>query len=155
MLGFSLFLTLPWGLPPSVWCKLGESVGNQDHKHAGTSLVVQWLRLHLPMQGTRVRSLVGELKCPTLCRGAKRLKRKEGANVFLWNLVSLHVGCVSESGPPEPGKKRVHNGLVAERGEQGERRATSQLCALPAPSASSTEDGGGDQRTHLRGWCED
>ena len=24
--------------------------------------VVQWLRLHLPMQGVRVRSLVGELK---------------------------------------------------------------------------------------------
>ena len=27
----------------------------------GTSMVVQWLRIHLPMQGTRVRSLVGEL----------------------------------------------------------------------------------------------
>ena len=79
------------------------------------------------MQGTRVRSLVGELKCPTLCRGAKRLKRKEGTNVFLWNLVSLHVGCVSESGPPEWGKKCVHNRLVAERGEQGERKATSPL----------------------------
>ena len=28
----------------------------------GTSLVVQWLRICLPMQGTRVRSLVGELR---------------------------------------------------------------------------------------------
>ena len=28
----------------------------------GTSLVVRWLRIHLPMQGTRVRSLVGELR---------------------------------------------------------------------------------------------
>ena len=27
----------------------------------GTSLAVQWLRLHLPMQGVQVRSLVGEL----------------------------------------------------------------------------------------------
>ena len=27
---------------------------------AGTSLVVQWIRLHLPMQGTRVQSLVQE-----------------------------------------------------------------------------------------------
>ena len=26
----------------------------------GTSLVAQWLRIHLPMQGTRVRSLVRE-----------------------------------------------------------------------------------------------
>ena len=49
-----------------------------------------------------------------LCRGAKRLKRKEGANVFLWNLVNLHVECVSESGPPERGKKHVHQELVAE-----------------------------------------
>ena len=28
----------------------------------GTSLVVQWLRIRLPMQGTRVQSLVGELR---------------------------------------------------------------------------------------------
>ena len=28
----------------------------------GTSLVVQWLRICLPMQGMRVRSLVGELR---------------------------------------------------------------------------------------------
>ncbi|XP_059752342.1 D-aminoacyl-tRNA deacylase 1 isoform X2 [Balaenoptera ricei] len=28
----------------------------------GTSLVVQWLRIHLPVQGTRVQSLVGELR---------------------------------------------------------------------------------------------
>ena len=28
----------------------------------GTSLVVQWLRICLPMQGTRVRSLVWELR---------------------------------------------------------------------------------------------
>ena len=29
---------------------------------AGTSLVVQWLRIHLPMQGTQVQSLVWELR---------------------------------------------------------------------------------------------
>ena len=34
-----------------------------------TSLVAQWLRIHLPMQGTRVRSLVQE--DPT-CRGATK-----------------------------------------------------------------------------------
>ena len=28
----------------------------------GTSLLVQWLRLRLPMQGVRVQSLVGELR---------------------------------------------------------------------------------------------
>ena len=32
----------------------------------GTSLVVQWLRIHLPMQGTRVPSLVGELRSHVL-----------------------------------------------------------------------------------------
>ena len=29
---------------------------------SGTSLVVQWLRIHLPMQETQVQSLVGELR---------------------------------------------------------------------------------------------
>ena len=28
----------------------------------GTSLVVQWLRIHFPMQDTQVQSLVGELR---------------------------------------------------------------------------------------------
>ena len=36
----------------------------------GTSLVAQWLRIHLPRQGTRVRALVRE--DPT-CRGATKL----------------------------------------------------------------------------------
>ena len=36
---------------------------------SGTSLVVQWLRIRLPMQGTRVRALVRE--GPT-CRGATK-----------------------------------------------------------------------------------
>ena len=35
----------------------------------GTSLVVQWLRIRLPMQGTRVQALVRE--DPT-CRGATK-----------------------------------------------------------------------------------
>ena len=37
--------------------------------HAGTSLVAQWLRIHLPMQGTQVRALVRE--DPT-CYGATK-----------------------------------------------------------------------------------
>ena len=32
----------------------------------GTSLVVQWLSICLPIQGTRVRSLVGVLRCHML-----------------------------------------------------------------------------------------
>ena len=38
-------------------------------KHMRASLVAQWLRICLPMQGTRVRALVWE--DPT-CRGATR-----------------------------------------------------------------------------------
>ena len=30
--------------------------------YIGTSPMVQWLRLHLPMQGSRVQSLAGELR---------------------------------------------------------------------------------------------
>ena len=32
----------------------------QKGRKVGTSLVVQWLRIRLPMQGTRVQSLVSE-----------------------------------------------------------------------------------------------
>ena len=38
------------------------SVLYDENKGLGTSLAVQWLRLHLPMQGVRVLSLVGELR---------------------------------------------------------------------------------------------
>ena len=38
-------------------------------KSLGTSLVAQWLRIHLPMQGTQVRALVREE--PT-CHGATK-----------------------------------------------------------------------------------
>ena len=41
----------------------------------GTSLVVQWLRIHLAMQGTQVRFLVGELN---LCAAL--------TEPLLWNL---------------------------------------------------------------------
>ena len=34
----------------------------RNTQRCGTSPVVQWLTIRLPMQGTRVRSLVGELK---------------------------------------------------------------------------------------------
>ena len=40
-----------------------------QNKRTGTSLVVQWLSIHLPTQGTRVRALVWE--DPT-CRGATK-----------------------------------------------------------------------------------
>ena len=36
------------------------------------SLVVQWLRIHLPIQGTRVRALVWE--DPTCCRATKPVR---------------------------------------------------------------------------------
>ena len=38
-------------------------------KSLGTALVAQWLRIHLPMQGTRVRALVRE--DPTFCGATK------------------------------------------------------------------------------------
>ena len=37
--------------------------------NCGTSLVVQWLRIHLPMQETQVRALVQE---DPICRGATK-----------------------------------------------------------------------------------
>jgi len=43
----------------------------RKEKMTGTSLVVQWLRICLLMQGTWVQSLVGELKFPTYCGTTK------------------------------------------------------------------------------------
>ena len=52
-------------------CKTKYNYSEQlREKHEeGTSLVVQWLRIHLPMQGTRVRALVRE--DPTCYRANK------------------------------------------------------------------------------------
>ena len=48
--------------PKTLRHKVSRALGGQGHQveAAGTSLVVQWVRLHLTMQGMRVRSLVGE-----------------------------------------------------------------------------------------------
>ena len=46
-----------------------ESQVSLKVEEGGASLVVQWLRICLPMQGTRVRAVVWE--DPT-CRGATR-----------------------------------------------------------------------------------
>ena len=52
----TLYLTL---LPDAaVWTPDSKSI---IEKRIGTSLVVQWLRIRLPMQGTWVRSLVREI----------------------------------------------------------------------------------------------
>ena len=45
---------------------------NRNKHNKGASLVAQWLRIRLPMQGTRVRALVWE--DPT-CRGATKPMR--------------------------------------------------------------------------------
>ena len=48
-----------------------------------TSLVVQWLRLHFPMQGVRVRSLVGERGSHMPhCQKTKNIKQKQYCNKF-------------------------------------------------------------------------
>ena len=49
----SLVCYSPWG------CKESDMT-ERLHLHFRTSLVVQWLRIHLPMEWTRVRSLVRE-----------------------------------------------------------------------------------------------
>ncbi|KAJ8776288.1 hypothetical protein J1605_015586 [Eschrichtius robustus] len=42
------------------------------NRRAGASLMAQWLRIRLPMQGTRVRALVRE--DPTCCRATKPMR---------------------------------------------------------------------------------
>ena len=67
-------LSAPENLMSLVWVQPGHrTFKNHPRKKKkitpGTSLVVQWLRIRLPMQGTRVRALVWE--DPT-CRGATK-----------------------------------------------------------------------------------
>ena len=55
--------------------RLGKG-GTRDKEYKdrslGASLVAQWLRIHLLMQGTQVRSLVQE--DPTCCRATKPVR---------------------------------------------------------------------------------
>ena len=49
------------------WCSCAGKVWKFLKKlKIGTPLVVKWLRIHLAMQGMRVQSLVGELRCHML-----------------------------------------------------------------------------------------
>ena len=48
---------------------VGDKEGQVSKETSRTSLVTQWLRIHLPMQGTRVRALVRE--DPTCCGATK------------------------------------------------------------------------------------
>ena len=56
-------------LTRSPWAAGGQRGDINKKGRRGTSLVAQWLRILLPMQGTRVRALVRE--DPT-CRGATK-----------------------------------------------------------------------------------
>ena len=51
---------------------MNARVGPSIKKHSWASLVVQWLRIHLPMQGTQVRALVQE--DPTCCGATKPMR---------------------------------------------------------------------------------
>ena len=49
----------------------------------GTSLAVQWLRLHLPLQGVWVQSLVGELRFPRTSQPKNQnIRQKQYCNKF-------------------------------------------------------------------------
>ena len=57
-------------VPNLAWTRASQGApGGLVKVQAGASLVAQWLRIRLPMQGTQVRALVWE--GPT-CRGATR-----------------------------------------------------------------------------------
>ena len=65
----NIFLFLICSGPPLTFLNKGTKEVAQYQKSWGASLVAQWLRICLPMQGTWVRGLVWE--DPT-CRGAAR-----------------------------------------------------------------------------------
>ena len=64
------------------------------------SLVVQWLRLHLPLQAARVQSLAGELRSHML-RGTaktnKQTKKPHGPQKTIYNQCNLEKKSKNES----------------------------------------------------------
>ena len=67
--------TLKWGEEGGARWKglhLTETRKTDEKWACGASLVAQWLRIHLPMQGTRVRALLRE--DPTCCRATKPMR---------------------------------------------------------------------------------
>ena len=60
------------------------------------SLVAQWLRVCLPMQGTRVRALVWE--DPT-CRGATKPREPQLLSLRVWSLCSATGEAATVRGP--------------------------------------------------------
>ena len=63
-----------------------------EYNRQGTSLVVQWLRLHLPMQGVRDHSLVRELRSHMPHRQkAKKYKQKQYCNKFNRDFKMVHI----------------------------------------------------------------
>ena len=76
--------------------RMGEK-GNQQEKdqgqktHLGTCLVVQWLRLCLPMQrGVKVRSLIGEIRSHIL-RSAAENQKKRKTQLYLLTTPGKHL----------------------------------------------------------------
>ena len=72
----------------------GERKGRKEEENKkerrGASLVAQWLRICLLMQGTRVQSLVGELRSympPGASKNKERKKEKEKSH--LSNLIQI------------------------------------------------------------------
>ena len=59
----------------------------------GTSLAVQWLRLHLPMQGVWVQSLVTELRShmPPGQKPKKHKQQKQYCNKFNKDLKMVYI----------------------------------------------------------------
>ena len=69
------------------------------------SLVAQWLRICLPMQGTRVRALVWE--DPT-CRGVARPREAQLLNLRVWSLCSSTREAAVVRGPRTVMKSGPH-----------------------------------------------
>ena len=56
----------------------------------GTFLVVQWLRLHLPMQGVQLPSLVRDLRFHMPC--SQNTKTENGSNTVTYSIRTLQTG---------------------------------------------------------------
>ena len=103
-------------------------------KSYGTSLLAQWLRIHLPMQGTQVQYLVRE--DPTRCGATKPMHHNYWA-------------CALKQGSPTPGtgpqpvrnwatQQEVSSGWVSEASSAAPHRLYYHLNHPPPPVEKSS-----------------
>ena len=97
----------PWQWEEWLGSQLTQTTQKKVRSEQGTSLVIQWLRLCLPMQDVHVWSLVGQVRSPhTSAKKPKTWNRSNIVTNLIQNLKMAHL-----QKPLKKKKKEVSKGF--------------------------------------------